>query len=59
MKWRDNMLTTERVSELQDMVLRGDTINLSDLNSEERQIVTSLEKRINKYIDGIKKVVNN
>jgi len=53
------MINAERVSELQDKVLRGDTINLSDLNSEERQIVTSLEKRINKYIDGIKKVVNN
>lgn len=55
MKWRDNMLTTERVSQLQDMVIMDSDIDSSNLSAEEQDIVTDIQDRINTYAEEMVK----
>ncbi len=45
------MLTTERVSQLQDMVIMDSDIDSSNLSAEEQEIVTDIQDRINTYAE--------
>ncbi len=56
------MLTTERVSQLQDAVLEGNTHNkdqLLSLSREEQLIVNGLQNKILKYAAGLNKLIND
>lgn len=55
MNWRDNMLTSERVSQLQDMVIMDSDIDSSNLSAEEQEIVTDIQDRINTYAEELVK----
>ena len=43
------MLTSERVSQLQDMVIQDNVIDNSGLTAEEKVLVTGIQDRINTY----------
>ncbi len=49
------MLTSERVSQLQDMAIMDNDIDSSSLSSEEREIVTDIQDRINTYAEELVK----
>ncbi len=54
------MITAERVSELQDMVLRGEDIDLQKLNPEEQHIVNSNQRyydKLHNYFASIGKIM--
>lgn len=58
--WRDNMLTTERVSQLQDAVLTDnldDKDQLLSLSREEQMIINGLNNQILKYAAGLNKLI--
>ena len=50
------MTTPERLIKLQDMALKEQPEE--SLPAEEQQIVTDIEYRINGYMDGLKKLIN-
>lgn len=53
------MLTSERVSQLQDMVIQDNVIDNSSLTTEEQEIVTGIQDRINTYAEELLKMCIN
>lgn len=51
------MIQAERVSELQDMVLRNDNIDAGKLTDEEIKIVRSCQERIDMYMNELIKLM--
>ncbi len=50
------MLSVERVSELQDMVLKGEDVNMEELTPEEQQVVNNNQIRLESFVEGLFKI---